>query len=77
MLTGIGVVMFALTPFAIPILLLTAVFAAPLLIGIVPLVLLAAIAIGIRGMWRSLRRPAPAPQLIARRPSRAARGTSA
>jgi hypothetical protein len=57
---GIGVVTFALFPFVLPIVLLTLVFVVPLaLLSIVPLLALGIVAgagLGIRAIWRRLRR---------------------
>ena len=59
-LTGLGLVTFALFPLVIPILILTAVFTAPLaLIGVIvalPIVILVGVVLAIRAMWRPLRR---------------------
>jgi hypothetical protein len=58
--TGIGVVTFALFPFLLPILLLTAVFVVPLaLLSIVPVLAVGIVAgagLGIRAIWRRMRR---------------------
>jgi hypothetical protein len=66
--TGIGILTFALFPLAIPFLLLTAVFAAPLVIipvaAPLPIAIVAGVVVAIRRVWRWLgarRRPARTP----------------
>ncbi len=59
-LTIIGVLGFALFPLALPIVVLTGVFAAPLLLPVIPLLLLAPVALGLRGVARRIRRRGPA-----------------
>ncbi len=59
-LTIFGVLGFALFPLALPIVVLTGVFAAPLLLPAIPLLLLVPIALGVRGVARRLRPRGPA-----------------
>jgi uncharacterized membrane protein YbhN (UPF0104 family) len=79
-LTGVGILVTVLFPFAIPILLLTAAFTAPLLVAplvaVLPLGIAAAAVLALRGLWRRLRAGAAArrrhperrPAALARRP---------
>lgn len=59
-LTMIGVLGFALFPLALPIIVLTGVFAAPLLLPAIPLLLLVPVALAARRVARRLKRREPA-----------------
>lgn len=70
-LVGFGVLLFALFPFALPGLILTAVFVLPLLVPLIPIALIAAVGLGLQRIWHAARgrsgRPRSTPAAPGRR----------